>query len=577
MKRILCFAVLFVSAAWMNLGFSQTADELYEQGQQHYERREYEKAFTLIEQAATAGSIDAKFALSKMYREGLGVETSEHQFFLWDERARVHQDYEASAILGVSLAQHNLGWMYYNGVGVAQDYFKAREWYEKAAALGFAPSQYYLGTMYENGVGVPEKDMTKAYQWYEKAAAQGYAKAQDSLGWMYVTGQGVSQELGQDIAKDDAKALALFEKAAAQNDFDMQNYTYNNSVDAYNHLGWMYATGRGVKQDIPQAMAWYEKAKEYGHWIAKLNLMRLQVNSQDHVFDNAQAIEWTQKEAVAQKDGEMLHKLGWMYEQGVSVVQDYAKAIEWYEKAAKQGYERSQQNLEFIMKIDTANVMRQDSSKAIEWFEKTAPQGRVEDVYYLGTLYFSGDDGLRRDEDKGLMLIKEAADRGYAVAQVRLGSIYERHPAIGEGEELQALYWYEKAAAQGDANAYYALGEFYYYGKGSIRYDHDKAAKWLELAFAQGVIKAGYHLGEIYSRKASNYWYADDYAQAVEWYEKAAFYGDGSAAYRLGEMYLEGKGTDKNQEKAKELFEQACHASKNEYRDACDALEKLGK
>jgi TPR repeat protein len=65
---------------------------------------------------------------------------------------------------------NNLGTIYRDGLGVQQDYAKAREWYEKAAAAGSAPSMNELGKIYVNGWGVA-RDLGKAQAWYEKAAA----------------------------------------------------------------------------------------------------------------------------------------------------------------------------------------------------------------------------------------------------------------------------------------------------------------------------------------------------------------------------------------------------------------------
>jgi TPR repeat protein len=46
------------------------------------------------------------------------------------------------------LAQHNLGIMYSNGIGIPKDDKKAEEWYLKAAKSGFVSSQINLGIMY---------------------------------------------------------------------------------------------------------------------------------------------------------------------------------------------------------------------------------------------------------------------------------------------------------------------------------------------------------------------------------------------------------------------------------------------
>ena len=74
----------------------------------------------------------------------------------------------------------NLGALYDNGLGVEQDYAKAREWYEKAADKGNAYAQFKIGRAHENGLGVTQ-DYAKAMAWYQKAADQGHAAAKARL------------------------------------------------------------------------------------------------------------------------------------------------------------------------------------------------------------------------------------------------------------------------------------------------------------------------------------------------------------------------------------------------------------
>ena len=106
-------------------------------------------------------------------------------------------------------AQHNVGFMYDQGLGVQRDYQKAIEWYRKAADQGYADSQYNLGGMYLNGLGVSQ-DYKKAVKWFRKVAEQGYSYAQNNLGVMYANGFGV--------AKNFIQAYAWFATAAAQGD-----------------------------------------------------------------------------------------------------------------------------------------------------------------------------------------------------------------------------------------------------------------------------------------------------------------------------------------------------------------------
>ncbi len=87
-------------------------------------------------------------------------------------------------------AETSLGYAYYFGRGVPQDYYTAVYWWGKAAAQGYAAGESNLGDAYYNGQGVPKNYYTAVY-WWGKAAAQGYAAGEYDLGYAYWHGQGV--------------------------------------------------------------------------------------------------------------------------------------------------------------------------------------------------------------------------------------------------------------------------------------------------------------------------------------------------------------------------------------------------
>ena len=82
------------------------------------------------------------------------------------------QEWRPLAEQGDASAQSNLGWMYANGHGVAQDHAEAAMWYLLAAEQGNATAQFNLGGKYRFGQGVAQ-DFTTAHMWYNIAAAQG--------------------------------------------------------------------------------------------------------------------------------------------------------------------------------------------------------------------------------------------------------------------------------------------------------------------------------------------------------------------------------------------------------------------
>ena len=129
------------------------------------------------------------------------------------------------------------------------DYGTALKLWGTLAEQGDAGAQYNLGVMYDNGEGVAEDD-AKAVKWYRKAADQGYAKAQNNLGVMYDNGEGV--------AEDDAEAVKWYRKAAEQ-----------GHAGAQNNFGVMYYVGEGVKKNLIDAYAWFSIAAAGGNENAK--------------------------------------------------------------------------------------------------------------------------------------------------------------------------------------------------------------------------------------------------------------------------------------------------------------------
>lgn len=93
---------------------------------------------------------------------------------------------------------------------------------------------------------VKAKNMTGAYQALSKLAATGNAQAIYNLGYLTQTGQGT--------AKDEKKAIQLYEQAGAKG-YPVANYV----------LGKNYATGTlGLKQDPAKAKQYLERASSAG-------------------------------------------------------------------------------------------------------------------------------------------------------------------------------------------------------------------------------------------------------------------------------------------------------------------------
>lgn len=103
------------------------------------------------------------------------------------------QQWQPLADEGYVVAQVGLAAIYYEGLGVPQDYTVAARWLKLAADQGDANSQDHLGRMYDEGLGVPQ-DYTEAARWFRMAANQGLARAQTKLAIQYFAGEGLIQD-----------------------------------------------------------------------------------------------------------------------------------------------------------------------------------------------------------------------------------------------------------------------------------------------------------------------------------------------------------------------------------------------
>lgn len=148
-------------------------------------------------------------------------------------------------------AQHAIGWLYENGLGVTQDYKASAAWYEKAISNGHVGASLNLGNLVDNGRGVP-KDYELAADLFQNAADAGFAEAYNNLAQMF--------RLGQGVEKDEREAAYLFMIAAK-----------GNYAPAQNTIGVMLFRGQGIRQDAEDAYYWTSRAVLNGQEGAEHN------------------------------------------------------------------------------------------------------------------------------------------------------------------------------------------------------------------------------------------------------------------------------------------------------------------
>ena len=109
--------------------------------------------------------------------------------------------------------------------------------------------------------------------------------------------------------------------------------------------------------------------------------------------------------------------IGYLYEHGLGVSQNYTKAMEWYHEAADAGLSEAQHNLG--MMYAGAKGTEESWGRALIWFKRAAEKNLVESLYMIGLSYYRGL-GQIEDKSQAYQHFKLSAERGYADAQYML-------------------------------------------------------------------------------------------------------------------------------------------------------------
>jgi len=247
----------------------------FELGSHYTKSKDYKKAVKWFTKAAKHNNINSQIILGYFYYKGEGVDQNFNKAFEW---------YKKAADQNNALAQRALGGCYLNGNGVEQSFEKAFEWYKKAADQNNAVAQCMLGVCYYYGNGV-EQSFEQAFEWFSKAANQNNAVAQCMSGVCYYRGRGIEQ--------NSELAFEWFSKAAIQGDVIAQivlGYCCYYGVGGKKHnskkadeyftkankrntaitqlmLGEKYYIGKGVEYKIDQAIECFDKESEHGDGI----------------------------------------------------------------------------------------------------------------------------------------------------------------------------------------------------------------------------------------------------------------------------------------------------------------------
>jgi uncharacterized protein len=285
--------------------------------------------------------------------------------------------------------------------------------------------------------------------------------------------------------------------------------------------------------------------------------------------DYAKAREWYEKAAAAGHPRAMAN-IGVLYVNGEGVPRDYARAREWYDKAIAAGNAAAMTNMGVLYMNGWGVPL--DYARAREWYEKAIAAGDDRAMNNVGLLYQNGW-GVPQDYARAREWYEKAVAAGNAGGMTNLGFLYYNGKGVPR-DYAKARDSFEQAAAAGDGSGMTIIGLYYAFGQGGLPRDYAKAREWYEKAAAAGNFQAMDQIGDLY---ASGKGVPQDYTKAREWYEKAATAGYVGAMRNFGLLYQNGRGVPQDYAKAREWLEKAAGGGDNDAMIDLGALSASGR
>lgn len=293
-------------------------------------RQNVDLGISMLENALHDGSVIAAKLLGDIYASGEQVEKS-------NETATTY--YLKAAALGGWGQEEALGDVFLLGDITEPNYALALSLYEQGAEGGSFGCQRKLEILHEErercyieASRLERSSPDEAFLLFKKSVELGYLPSHARIGWYYERGLGV---------KCDRKAAFNHYKAAYE----------AGDKRAIESLGRCYARGIGTAFNFERASELLSVAREMGSQSADKELYRIYENKKRHMirslYSTATRLYYQKKYDTARSMmevcmqlglGEATYSIGCMHEFGITVAPNRKAALNFYKKAADQGY-----------------------------------------------------------------------------------------------------------------------------------------------------------------------------------------------------------------------------------------------
>ena len=321
-----------------------------------------------------------------------------------------------------------------------------------------------------------------------------------------------------------------------------------------------------------------EKAMKGDSEVAMMELGYCYQSGSGVQQDYTKAMEWYQNAAngfTFYHTDAPYWAIGYLYDQGLGVNQDSFEAMKWWRKAVRlhlttiDGSARYSHLEDYIIAKPLMKTLSQSEKNAFKSIEAQAEKGNTISMVDLGLCYNKEIGGISQNNKKAIKWWLNAANKNDTAAIVLVGSLYENDPKIENGKLKKdrryemAENWYRKAADLGCTQALWQLSSLY--RKVDMGYvNTDKSFEYLKkYAIAANSAGAMHNIATMYYSGYEDSTAVQkefDCEKVWEWYKK---WHKENRRYTLENLPIN-TGVARNYEKAFEWYQKAAELNNDQ-------------
>ncbi|KIC71813.1 hypothetical protein DB44_CX00080 [Candidatus Protochlamydia amoebophila] len=199
---------------------------------------------------------------------------------------------------------------------------------------------------------------------------------------------------------------------------------------AQNYLGYLYESGKGVKQNNEKAFYYYRLAAHQNITNAQLKIGLMYLEGKGITQSDEQQAVFYLKLASDNGSLEARYRLSLLYLSGHGVEKNEKKALQLCQSTANNGYMLAQFKLAKSYEYGLNGVSK-NQQKAAEYYKGAADQGHLEAKHRYGIFCCLGQ-GCSQNNQEAIKYLQSAYDLGYLESKIYLDKIlsYENRVRI---------------------------------------------------------------------------------------------------------------------------------------------------